>query len=109
MKEISNVNQLCENEELMNALDDVTNAQELATVLEHFGIKLEDGLTAEQAYECFSKGKMHNDEINEDELESVAGGFGFGAALALGAAIIIGGQVMEYHGYRLSKKAFCRR
>ena len=105
MKEIKSANELFENEELMKALQDVKNADELVEVLNRFGVSLEEGLTPEKAYELFVTGKERDGDLSDDDLENVSGGFAWGWIVA---GVLIGGRLMEELGYRLTKKAFGR-
>ena len=107
MKQFKTVEEMFENKELMDALQEVNNANELVAVFERFGIQLEEGLSPEKAYEHFLAGKNRGSELNEDELENVAGGFW--GWVAVGVLIIIAGQVVEEFGYRQTKKVVCRR
>ena len=107
MKRFKMAEEMLENEELMDALQEVTNAGELVAVFERFGIQLEEGLSPEKAYEHFLAGKNRGSELSEDELENVSGGFW--GWVAVGVLIIIVGQVVEEFGYQQAKKVTCRR
>ena len=60
MEKFKSAEEMFESDELMNALQGVNNADELVAVLDQFGIKLEEGLTPEKAYELFVAGKSRD-------------------------------------------------
>ena len=106
MKKYSSAEEMFQDEELMTALQEVKNPDELVAVFTRFGIQLEEGLTPEKAYELFVAGKNREDELDETTLEKVSGGF-WGWVIAIGV-IVIGGQIVEEFGYRQGKNV-CRK
>ncbi len=109
MEEKKNAQELFQNEALMEDLEKVTNADELVETLDKHNIQLEEGLTKEEAFSRFEKGQTNDDEISEEDLENVSGGFGW-VSVAVGiGAVIIGGELMERLGYYMTSKAFGKR
>ena len=101
MKRFKMAEEMLENEELMDALQEVTNAGELVAVLERFGIQPEEGLSPEKAYEYFLAGKNSDGELSEDDLENVSGGFWGFVVVTL---FLIGYMLVKKYQYEQTKQ-----
>lgn len=79
---------ILENEELMEKLLTVKTPEELEKALDTLGYAL-DGITPKDAFDLIQEKikKAENDELSEDELEAVSGGWYNIAGIALQAAL----------------------
>ena len=98
--------QLLDDEEFAEKLANAGTSDEFVALLNSKDIILEDGLTAEQAFDIFKKSE--NEELSEGDLESVAGG-GVLVAIGVGALIAVGANAIAFAGGYIYQKIQNRR
>lgn len=108
---MATINDLYANEELLAGLVEAESPAELAEVFAKNNIELEEGLTIEEAFKLVKEQENAKaDELNEEDLEDVAGGIALTVALGAAGAFIAGGAVIigisgyAYTKYKMSKK-----
>ncbi len=94
--------QILDDEEFAEKLANAGSPDEFVALLNEKGIVLEEGLTAEEAFDIFKKGE--GEELSEDSLENVAGGFGVVAAIGVGVLIAVGANAIAFAGGYIYQK-----
>ena len=89
---IEKVKQLMQDEQFKSKLSDAENLDEMAVLFQNEGIQV-TGADLEAALE----NQLTSEELTEESLENVAGGFAFSGLLVAGCILFIGGSVV--HGY----------
>ena len=110
------IEELFNNEELINKFAEVKTPDELVSLFNENGVEFTD-VSKEQLFDAFQKAK-ETDELSEDDLENVSGGFWFKVVIK-GITLSIGGAsagtvlltcaglaaigLAAYAGYRIIK------
>lgn len=94
---------IIENEQFVEKMKAVSNADQFVSVLGEFGIELEEGLSKEEAYDQFLKGQRNDEELSDEDLEDVSGGFAItamlvGTWLLKGALVVCSAQAIYFTG-----------
>ena len=103
MREERTLVNIIEDEQFVEKMNAVSDAEQLVSVLKKFGIELEDGLSKQEAYDQFLKGQGNNEELSEEDLEDVSGGFAItammvGTWLLKGAIVVCSAQAIYLAG-----------
>lgn len=93
------INELLKDEKFVCSVCEADSAEAVKALFVEQGIEMDD----EAANACY--GKIHESlesELNEEELDQIAGGFALGAAIACGAAIGLGIGLAAVGIYKLA-------
>lgn len=112
------MNQMISMEEVLNIpgmserLMEAKSADELMEIFSENSVRLEDGATYEEAFEALRKGiedsANEDDELGEDDLQNVAGGFGVTGTLILIGGVLVAGPTVVYGIGRLLGRKLAR-
>lgn len=85
---------LLKNEKFMVSLVEMKTPEEFSEILKEADVKLEEGLTVEDAFEMVKN--RENQELNDEELNDVSGGLGIGVALGAAGALALGAAGIRF-------------
>lgn len=103
MSEERTLTAIVENEHFVEKMKAVSSADQFVYVLKEFGIELEEGLSKDEAYDQFLRGQRNDEELSEEDLEEVSGGFAItammvGTWLLKGAIVVCSAQAIYLSG-----------